>query len=80
MKDQTPDDIKLALENLLHTVSKHNGAVVVGYLFCNEPLWITTVSNVQSYEFIETVETIHSIARTKIKQDLVVPQVVRQVS
>jgi len=77
VKENTPEDIKQALEYLLHVVSGHNGAVVVGYVFCNEPLFISSVSNVKEGQFNGTLETIHQLAKTKQAQGLVVKNKVR---
>lgn len=79
-KENTPEDVKLALENLLHVVSKYENAVVVGYVFSAEPVWITTVSNVKEGQFVGTLESVHSIAKTKIAQGLVCKSYVKQVA
>ena len=72
VKENTPEDIKQALEYLLHVVSEHKGAVVVGYVFCNEPIFISSVSNVKHGQFNGTLETIHQLAKTKQAQGLVI--------
>jgi len=80
MKDNTPEDIKLALENLLHTVARYKDAVVVGYVFSADPIWITTVSNVEEGQFTGTLDTIHGLAKTKMAQGLVVKNYVKRVA
>ncbi len=80
MKDNTPQEIKDALENLLHVVARHKGAVVVGYVFSNEPLWISSVSNVKIGEFNTTIETIHQLCKSKVAQGLVVKNEIKQVA
>ncbi len=80
MKEQTPEDVKLALENLLHVVAKHEKAVVVGYVFCADPIWITSVSNVKQGEFNHTLETVHGLAKTKQTQGLVIRNEVKRAS
>jgi len=80
LKENTPEDIKLALENLLHVVARHKGAVVVGYIFSNEPLWISSVSNVKEGQFNQTLEGIHSLCKAKVAQGLVVKNQIKQVA
>ena len=72
MKENTPEEIKQAVEHLLHTVAKYQGAVVVGYVFCAEPIYITSISNVHEGQFIQTMDTVHQLAKTKIAQGMVV--------
>ena len=79
MKENTPQDIKDALENLIHVVAKHKGAVVVGYVFCSEPIFITSVSNVKVGQFNETLETVHGLAKGKMAQGLVIRNEVKPV-
>jgi 7-keto-8-aminopelargonate synthetase-like enzyme len=80
MKDNTPKDITLALENLLHTVVKYEDAVVVGYVFSANPVWITSVSNVKEEQFNGTLEFVHSIAKAKAAQGLVLKNSVKRAS
>jgi len=80
MKENTPESIKLALENLLHEVAKYKNAVVVGYVFCADPIWITSVSNVKQGEFNATLDTIHNLAKTKQTQGLVIRNEVKRAS
>ncbi len=80
MKDNTPEDIKLALENLLHTVARYKDAVVVGYVFSNNPLWISSVSNVKEGQFNGTLEGIHSLCKAKVAQGLIIKNKIRQVA
>jgi len=79
-KEQTPEEVKLALENLLHVVAKYPNAVVVGYVFSADPIWITTVSNVEEGQFTGTLDTIHGLAKTKMAQGLVVKNYVKRVA
>ena len=78
LKEQTPDEVKQAIENLLHVVAKYPTAVVVGYVFAVEPIWITAMGNVKEGQFNSTLESIHSLAKTKQTQGLVVRNIVKR--
>ena len=79
-KENTPEDIKQAIENLLHVVARHKDAVIVGYIFCNEPIYITLMSNVKEGEFNKTLEGIHNLAKSKVAQGLVIKNEIKQVA
>jgi hypothetical protein len=80
IKEQTPEDVKLALENLLHVVSKHKDAVIVGYAFSADPIWIVQVSNGEPGEFNRTLEMIHAISKERISQGMAVTIPVKEAS
>ena len=80
MKDNTPEDVKMAMEHLIHVVSKYPKAVVVGYAFSADPIWIASVSNVKIGQFNDTLETIHNLAKTKQSQGLVIKNEVKRLA
>jgi len=77
-KENTPDDIKQAMEHLIHVVSQHKGACVVGYVFNHEPIFISQFGNVKPDTFRGTVQRMLELTKMKEAQGLVITSQVRR--
>lgn len=78
MKENTPDDIKAAMEHLIHVVSNTKGACVVGYVFGPEPIFISQFGNVKQETFRGTVEEMLKFTKMKEAQGLVITNKVQR--
>lgn len=71
VKENTPEEIRLAMELLIHTATKYK-AVVVGFVFsAADPAFISQFSNVKQGQFHGTLTEIMALAKVKDAQGLV---------
>lgn len=80
LKESTPDEVKQAMEHLLHVAKKH-GAHVAGYVWgLDDPPFIARVANVEPKSFDAALKTLMKLSNEQIAKGLVVNNLVKDVA